>query len=108
MVPIPHGVPLSLAAHFAPGDPSAPLISLATDDFNAALKLVGERFSNLDELLVSAPLHTEEHRTFHRPGVAPHRLGRGGEAYRPLEDRDSADLLHSRGAGYPLKTLESF
>ena len=47
VVPIPHGVPLSLAAHFAPGDPSAPLISLATDDFNAALKLVGERFSNL-------------------------------------------------------------
>ena len=47
VVPIPVGVPESLAAFFAPGDPSAPLISLTTDAFNAALKPVGERYPDL-------------------------------------------------------------
>ena len=38
---------LSLAAHFVPGDPSAPLISMSTDIFNAELRHVGDRFPNL-------------------------------------------------------------
>ena len=47
VVPVPLGVPLSLAAHFVPGDPSAPLISMSTDIFNVELKLVGDRYPDL-------------------------------------------------------------
>ena len=47
VVPIPLGVPGSLATCFSPGDPFAPLISLTTDQFNAALKPVGDRFPEL-------------------------------------------------------------